>query len=314
MMQTCQQMMKTLFPKKQQAFPGKPKSVSRIRFGRVLVWSLLLSAAFMPASAGYAGQKQPQKKPARSQLVVAGSVSCKTTFAAPLARQFAKKYDMKVKVYSGGSETGIFAVYARAADLAISSRPLTEDERKAGLQDTVIAYDAIAVIVHENNPVQNLTLKQLNKIFRHKIKSWKKLGWKDAPISVILPDTSSGLRKVFLQTIMRGKKIKVKIKEGLSTYGAIALLQKDSTGIAICSLSQAHYAHIKPIAVNGVTPNFDTLAEGSYPLQAPICLVTYGRPNLETRRFVAWITRGPAEKLLAKSFLVPREQGAYFSE
>ena len=254
-----------------------------------------------------ATQYRDKKDKKRPQLVVAGSVSCKTAFVAPYARKFAKTHKLDVRVYSGGSEAGIEAVYAGVADMAVATRFLTEEERKKGLRDSLLAFDAIAVVVHRSNPIEGLSMKDMQKILRRKIKSWKTFGWHDLPISLILPDTGSAIRRVFLQRVLRDKKMKLIPKEGVSTYGAISLLQKDTLAIAICSLSQAKYAHMKVIAVDQILPAEETIRDQTYPLWIPITLITRGavRENPMVSRFASWLLEGPPSRLLAKYFYVP---------
>ncbi|MDQ7063176.1 MAG: substrate-binding domain-containing protein [candidate division KSB1 bacterium] len=248
------------------------------------------------------------KKEEKPRLVVAGSVSCKSIFDPAVVRHFAKTRKWDVTIYGSGSEAAIEAVYTGAVDLAISTRPLTEKERAKGLRDSLIAYDAIAVVVHKSNPVQKLSMKQLNKILRRKIKTWKKLGWLDQPISVILPDTSSGLRTMFLQAALRGKKMKVQPKEALSTYGAIAMVRQDTLSITICSLSQTRYAHLKPLAIEGIRPSKETIANGTYPLRVPVFLVTKGQPTQLVQTFLNWMMTGKVYTALAKLFYVPTQE------
>lgn len=273
----------------------------------VAVWAMAGLLLFSLSDAQAQNWLKKKKKAEKPRLIVAGSVSAKSIFDPAVVRHFAKMRKWDVRIYGSGSEAAIEAVYTGAADLAISTRPLTDEERAKGLRDSLIAYDAIAVVVHKSNPVQNLTIKQLNKILRRKIKTWKKLGWVDQPISVILPDTSSGLRTVFLQTVLRDKKMKVQPKEALSTYGAVAMLRQDSLAITICSLSQTKYAHVKPVAVEGIRPDKDTLADGSYALRVPIFLVTRGQPGQLVQTFVEWMLTGKVYRMLAKTFYVPTE-------
>lgn len=287
--------------------------------GHRLFFAVVFSLIFIAAGNALAQTSKrnvliDKKKADQPRLVVAGSVTCKTLFAGPLAKQFSKKNNILAKVYSGGSEVGISAVYNRNADLAIATRALTPEERARGLRDSVIAYDAIAVVVHKANPVQNLRLKDLQSILRGKTKSWKKFGWHDLPISLILPDTGSGMRKVFLEKTLQNKKMKMQPKEALSTYGCIAALRQDSLAITICSKTQTDYYHVKPVAVDGVIAADSTVFDHSYPLTVPITIVSLNEPMPGARLFVEWITRGPAGKLLADHFILPRDEKRYLAE
>ncbi len=259
--------------------------------------------------------KKDKKKDDKPVLRVAGAVSFRTTLQHPMTRKFASRNHLELRLYSGGSETGITAVSDRHADVAISSRPLKPEEREKGLVDTLLAYDAIAVVVHKSNPMESITLKELEKIFRHKIKTWKKFGWQDAPIQVILPDTGSGLRTAFLDAVVKRDKIKIQPREELSTYGAIYAMMSDSLALSICSMTQAHYRHLKVLRVEGVLPTPETIADGSYPLRVPISLVTRAEPGPLAERFIEWVMRGPAWKLIADAYVpAPEEEEIQVAE
>ncbi len=255
-----------------------------------------------------------KKKSVKPKLIIAGSVSCKQAFPIATVHHFAVKRKWDVCVYGSGSENAIEAVAAGAADLAISTRPLTEEEKHKGLRDSLLAYDAIAVIVHESNPVEKITLKQLQKILRRKIKNWKKLGGPDAPIHVVLPDTSSGMRRVFLERVLEKHRMKVEPVEGLSTYGAVALVQKDSLAIGICSMSQAKFPYIKALSVNGAEANRATLADGSYPLRVPVLLITRGQPSDRAQTFLAFMKQSRIHQMLSELFYVPLNERPHYAE
>lgn len=105
------------------------------------------------------------------KLVVGGSTS-----VTPLMEKFAEKYmemypDVKIEIQSTGSSAGIQAAIEGAADLGMASRDLS-DEEKAELTNTVIAKDGIAVIVHNDNACEDLSLEQIKSIFVGEIKTW----------------------------------------------------------------------------------------------------------------------------------------------
>ncbi|MFR7796839.1 MAG: substrate-binding domain-containing protein [Collinsella sp.] len=73
-----------------------------------------------------------------------------------------------------GSSAGIEAVSAGTADIASSSRGLNADEQDLGLTP-IVMHDGIAVIVNDDNPVDNLSTEQLHDIYAGKITNWKRL-------------------------------------------------------------------------------------------------------------------------------------------
>ena len=108
-------------------------------------------------------------------LTVAGSTS-----VTPLMQKMAEKYqelnpDAKIEIQSTGSSAGIEAVMDGAADIAMASREL-KDEEKSALAVEVIATDGIAVVVNPESKVEDLTIDELKQIFKGELKNTSELG------------------------------------------------------------------------------------------------------------------------------------------
>ena len=107
--------------------------------------------------------------------------------------------DRRVTVTGGGTGVGISALMDNTTDIAMASRPIKFSEKmklkaaKQEVEEVIIAYDALAVIVNPSNPVSQLTRQQLEAIFRGKITNWKQLGGPDMKIIVYSRETSSGV-------------------------------------------------------------------------------------------------------------------------
>ena len=93
-----------------------------------------------------------------------------------------------------GSGSGITAVSEGRCDIGLSSRSLKEEEKSQGLQETILAYDGIAIIVNPENPVTDLSLEQIAKIYTGEITNWKEVGGNDAEIVLIGREAGSGTR------------------------------------------------------------------------------------------------------------------------
>ena len=96
-----------------------------------------------------------------------------------------------------GSGSGITAVSEGRCDIGLSSRSLKDDEKASGLAETVLAYDGIAIIVNTENPVSELSLEELAKIYTGEITNWSELSGSDAEIVVIGREAGSGTRDGF---------------------------------------------------------------------------------------------------------------------
>ena len=105
--------------------------------------------------------------------------------------------DVKVTYNPTGSGSGIQAVAEGRCDIGLSSRDLKDEERAQGLTATVLAYDGIAIIVNPENPVSDLSIETLAKIFTGEIKNWSEIGGNDGEIVLIGREASSGTRDGF---------------------------------------------------------------------------------------------------------------------
>ena len=129
----------------------------------------------------------------------------------PLSQELSEMYmktnpTASVTVTGGGSGVGISALMDGTTDLAMASRAIKFSEKMKMKQakhtpvEVVVAYDALAIIVHPSNPVKRLTREQLEGIFRGKITNWKQVGGNDARIVVYSRETSSGTYEFFKES------------------------------------------------------------------------------------------------------------------
>ena len=154
--------------------------------------SVLVALAVLLGSTGCAGSGA-----SAGELTVAGSTTV-MPIAEIAAEQFTEHTGIHVLVSGLGSSAGIESVLNGTADIATSSRDLTEAEKSTGeLVTTEVATDGIAVIVNTQNRVANVTMDQLRAIYAGQITNWKELGGEDLPILVVNRDEASGTREAF---------------------------------------------------------------------------------------------------------------------
>lgn len=176
----------------------------------------------------------------------------------PIAQQTAERFmtlhpEARVTVTGGGSGVGLSALLDRTTDIAMASRAIKFSEKMkakaAGeeLVETIIAYDALAVVVHPSNPVQQLTREQLEGIFRGKITNWREVGGDDRKIVVYSRETSSGTYEFFKESVLRNKNY---------MPGSLSM---PATGAIIQSVSQTRGA-IGYVGLAYVSPRIKTLA------------------------------------------------------
>ena len=171
-----------------------------------------------------------------------------------------------------GSGSGIEAVKNGTADIGLASRSLKDEEKADGLTETVIALDGIAVIVHAQNKVTDLTVEQIAKIFTGEITDWSEVGGNDAEIVLIGREAGSGTRDGFESITKTTDKCQYR-QELTSTGDVIATVAQNPDAIGYASLSAVKDT-VKALTVGGVAPTEETVKDGSYVIQRPFVLVT----------------------------------------
>ena len=239
----------------------------------------------------------------------------------PLTQIEAEEYMKKnagasIMVTGGGSGVGIAALMNGTTDIAQSSRKLKLDE-KLKLQDagkafkeTIIAYDALAVIVSPSNKVSQLTREQLEGIFTGKITNWKQVGGDDLKMVVYSRETSSGTYEFFKEHVLKGK-----------NFAPSALLMP-ATGAIVQSISQTKGAigyvglayiekDVKPLKVSFdkgktfVSPSVETAKNKTYPITRPLYYYYLNSVEKTVSPYVNYILSATGQQLVLKSGYVP---------
>ena len=180
--------------------------------------------------------------------------------------------DVKFTYNPTGSGSGIQAVTEGRCDIGLSSRALKDDEKASGLVETVLAYDGIAIVVSPENPVSDLDVDTIAKIYTGEITNWKDVGGDDAEIVLIGREAGSGTRDGF-ESITGTKDACAYRQELTSTGDVINTVSQNPNAIGYASLSAVGES-VKALTVGGVAATEDTVRDGSYVVQRPFVLVT----------------------------------------
>ena len=204
-----------------------------------------------------------------------------------------------------GSGSGIQAVSEGRCDIGLSSRALKDDEKAAGLKETIVALDGIAIIVNPQNPVKDLSLEQIAKIYTGEITNWKDVGGEDAEIVRIGREAGSGTRDGF-ESITKTKDACQYRQELTSTGDVITTVSQNPNAIGYASLA-AIKDSVKALTVNGVAPTEATVKDGTYLVQRPFVLVTKeGAALSETaQKFFDFATSADAASIISAAGAVP---------
>lgn len=180
--------------------------------------------------------------------------------------------DVKFTYNPTGSGSGIQAVSEGRCDIGLSSRALKDDEKASGLTETILALDGIAIVVNPENPVSDLDVDTIAKIYTGEITNWKDVGGNDAEIVLIGREAGSGTRDGF-ESITDTKDACQYRQELTSTGDVINTVSQNPDAIGYASLSAVGDS-VKALTVGGVEATEATVKDGSYVVQRPFVLVT----------------------------------------
>ena len=201
-----------------------------------------------------------------------GSTSMEKVIGALSESFMAQNGGVTVNYNPTGSGSGITAVQEGTCDIGLSSRALKDEEKSAGLKETVLAYDGIAIIVHPDNPVSDLSVEQIAKLYTGEITNWKDVGGNDAEVVLIGREAASGTRDGFES--ITGTKDACQYRQELTSTGdVITAVSQNPDAIGYASLASIKDT-VKALNVGGVTPSEATVKDGSYLVQRPFVLVT----------------------------------------
>ena len=266
----------------------------RWREAAALVLPLFLSCMLAACSG------QPE-----SVVIVAGSTSVQP-YAEILAEEFALRHpEIEVDIQGGGSSAGITAAESGAADIGMSSRHLTEKEQS--FWSVEIAKDGLAIIVHPDNPIEQLTLDQVRDIYAGTAVSWGSLGGPEAKIHVITREEGSGTRSAFEELVMGKAMITPKAIVQDSNGAVRQLVSGDAHSVGFISLGLVDRS-VKAIRLNGVAASQENVAGGSYSLYRPFLFVTAGEPTGFVKDFIDYALSLEGRQLLAHEGLIPRSE------
>ena len=230
-----------------------------------------------------------------------GSTSMEKVIGALSESFMANNADTTVTYNPTGSGAGITAVQEGTCDIGLSSRALKDEEKAAGLKETILAYDGIAIIVHPDNPVSDLTIDQIAKLYTGEITNWKDVGGNDAEVVLIGREAASGTRDGFES--ITGTKDKCQYRQELTSTGdVITAVSQNPDAIGYASLASIKDS-VKALNVGGVTPSEDTVKDGSYKVQRPFVLVTVEGKALSpvAQAFFDYATSSDAAAIIAKA-------------
>jgi phosphate transport system substrate-binding protein len=238
----------------------------------------------------------------RGGIIIAGSTSVQP-FIEKLAEHFMLQHpEITVNVQGGGSTAGIQATLNKTCDIGTSSRNLKVDER--GLKVILMAVDGIAVIVHRNNSIDNLSVEDIRGIFSGKITRWLEIGGNDDIIIPVTREEGSGTRGAFEDMIMGDVAISDACLVQDSNGAVREIIATTSQGIGYISVGLVDERE-KAVAIDGVEPNIANLITGKYQFSRPFLLLLLEEPRGNSKKFIDYVLSQEAQDILKQDGLIP---------
>jgi phosphate transport system substrate-binding protein len=280
---------------------------------RVSIFCVVVGILFLPV---HRDETQAAEQPIvisshlGNRLLLTGS-STMCPLIAEVGRRFQElHHDVHVEVQCGGSERGIRDIREGKSDIGMASRPLHASEQD--LYSFPMARDGVSVIESKKNPVEALSNAQVAAIFTGKIRNWKEVGGRNAPISVVLREKQKSSTELFMryyqlkETDIRGRVI---AGDNPVTIRAVAS-NRNSIGYVSSGQSErvaASGVPIKILPVNNVMPTRRNIITGNYPISRPLSLVTKGIPSGLVKKFIDFSLSSSVVDLIVKFDFVPYE-------
>lgn len=231
-----------------------------------------------------------------------------------LAESFMKAHtDVDIAVTGGGSGTGIAALINGTTDICASSRALKDKEtdlaksKNITPSETIIGLDGIAIMVNPNNPISELTMEQLKKIFTGEYVKWSDVGGPDQPIILLSRESNSGTYVYFQEHVLEKADFSAKARLMPSTAAITQSVTEDKWTIGYGGIAYAEHAQVKMIHVKAnaespaVIPSTASVLDGSYPISRPLYLYTNGTAGGDVKNFIDFCLSEDGQKVVTET-------------
>ncbi len=256
-----------------------------------------------------------------TMVYAGGSVTIKgSDTLVRLGQRWAEEYmkhnpDVVIQVSGGGSGTGIAALLNGTTDICEASRDMKSKEYKLAEQKGItpyrvsVALDGIAVFLHQDNPVTELTLAQLKGMYTGAITNWKEVGGPDARIILYGRENNSGTYAFFKKKVLEKEDYSDYTQTRPGTAAVVNAVSKDPKGIGYGGLAWAKrvkFAGVKASdKTEAVLPTVETVSNGTYPIARELYWFFNGQPTGEVKKLVNWALSEQGQKVAEDIDYVP---------
>lgn len=267
-----------------------------------VLFALLCLASALAACNAAAGAPSSATAITASPVITTRLTISGSTTIQPLAEKLAERYHtttphIALKIAGGGSVVGINAVQEGRVDIGMASRALKPEEAD-GIKAVQVATDVLAVVVHRDNPLDNLSLAQLKGIFSGTITNWREVGGTDMAILPVIREVSSGTRGAFDEIALGGEKPSLAADVQVTASEVERKVAETPNAIGYVGFGNLKQ-DVKILKIAGVAPSADTARSGSYPLIRPLLLLLGPLSRPEAELFVRFVLSADGQEIVA---------------
>jgi phosphate transport system substrate-binding protein len=264
---------------------------------------------------GAVEEEAPQES---ASIMIAGSDS-EVNVVTRLAEEFMiANPNIAVAVTGGGSGVGISSLIDGDIDIANSSRPMKDEELQAVLDNSgeeanavIFAVDGVAVVVNENNPVEELTVDQVGAIYRGEITNWSEVGGDDLAITLNGRQSTSGTYVFFMELVVQAD-YSPEMRNLPGTSDIVEAVTGDVGGIGYAAIGYATKDGVKAlsIAADAGSQAYDptvleNVTSGNYPLTRPLYQYFAGKPSEAMLEFFLYETGEVGQNIVLEEGFYP---------
>ncbi|CAM3972351.1 Phosphate-binding protein PstS 1 precursor [Vibrio aerogenes CECT 7868] len=247
------------------------------------------------------------------EITVSGSTSVARIMDVLAEDYNATHPDTYIAVQGIGSTAGITLIKKGVADVAMSSRYMTEIELDSQLDVQLLAYDGLAIVVNLANPVKNLTREQIYKIYKGKITNWKEVGGNDQKIAVVTREAASGSRFSFESLLGLTRVVNNRLVSDISPNNLVvnsnsmvkSLVTHNAQAVGFISTGSVDRS-VKALTFEGIKATPDNISNGKYQLSRPFLILHYpGKVSKETNQFTEYLKSDHVRNLVLEYGYIP---------
>jgi phosphate transport system substrate-binding protein len=298
------------------------KKNQRIAIAAIVIIAIIAVGAYYTNMSAPTGPTSTQTTPATTtppsnglsgSLTIAGS-----TTVLPLNQEWARilmeaNPDLRISVSGGGSGHGIKAVGSGEIDIGAASRDVKSDEMDTypDIKPIAVAMDSIAIVVHPSNPLTDISMEDVAKIYAGEITNFKEIGGPDMQINVYTREEGSGTRGSFEEQVLDKYEVKIFGRASVkpSNGEMRAAVAGNEKGFAYISLGYVDNT-VKALNIDGVQPTIDNVISGSYKISRKLYLITKGPPSALEQAFIDFALSPKGQEVVTDGGYIAISSGA----